>query len=101
MLVDTHSLTHSSPWISFVFVVVATVCIAFLLGRASASLLEWFRFEATEAQQPLLAEAPALAENLDVLSDDSHESLGLQHYSPRTRGAEILGRSRVAACNTE
>ena len=60
-------------------------CASFLLGRASvnlnfASLLEWFRFEATEAQQPLLAEAPALAENLDVLSDDSHERLGL-HFT--------------------
>ena len=66
----------SSPWISFIFVVVATVCIAFMLGRASVSLnfvsllewsvvswvLSWFRLEATEAQQPLLAEAPALAE---------------------------------------
>ena len=84
----------------------ATVCIAFLLGSASvnlnfASLFEWFRFEATEAQQPLLAEAPALAKNLDVLSDDSHESLGSQHYSPRTR-AEILGRSPpVTPCESE
>ena len=97
------------PWTSFAFVVTLTVCIAFMLGRASAntnfaSLLEWplvrwvrswFRLEATEAEQPLLAEAPALAENLDTTSESSRESLGLQHYSPRTR-AEILGRSPPA-----
>ncbi|CAE6964726.1 SLC24A2 [Symbiodinium natans] len=47
------------------------------------------------AEQPLLAEAPALAENLDTTSESSRESLGLQHYSPRTR-AEILGRSPPA-----
>ena len=87
------------PWTSFAFVVTLTVCVALMLGRASAnmnfaSLLEWplvrwvrswFRLEATEAEQPLLAEAPALAENLDTTSESSRESLGLQHYSPRTR----------------
>ena len=63
-------------------------------ARGSAlSLWFRFRFEAAEAQQPLLrAEAPALAENLDVLSDD-RRGLGLANSCRDPRS--------VTACDTE